>query len=428
VKRHQLPLFPLILFLIGLGTMDADSKAPAIMGEGCFAWSTAKGCQSATDFGRMLDSGGKEFLLRTGFSQQAHPPVVVTLHSRTENPASFPYLKVDAIEGGMPRISVDLLEGKRQEDGDRKEVIQDEDGKQLLMAALLLREFYDGHAPIPGFSVPWFPAWVTRGLAALCFPAEEPFRIPSSYLKVKGGNPPTLEDFLIQRPPERSDPTISDLYDASAACLLKSGLSGSAGQAAFREWVGHLDQKQPNHVHSRWVGGWEMRPVERRWLLLMAGSSAEGDGRIQLQKAADSLKAYDSVMTGGIPEGASIHSLAQDKKSGGYTLAKLTDRLTALHLRANPLVLPLLDQTMILVAKAPKLPVKKIEAEEKRLAELRLAILQQSRAIDQYLDWYEAAKLPVWSGTFDKLLLNPDTVIKKGPVGRYLDAVETRGW
>ena len=62
------------------------------------------------------------------------------------------------------------------------------------------------------------------------------------------------------------------------------------------------------------------------------------------------------------------------------------------------------------------------------MAELRLAILQQSRAIDQYLDWYEAAKLPVWSGTFDKLLLNPDTVIKKGPVGRYLDAVETRGW
>lgn len=417
MKRHQLPLFPLILFLIGLGTMDADSKAPTIMGEGCFAWSTAKGCQSATDFGRMLDSGGKEFLLRTGFSQQAHPPVVVTLHPRTDIAAALPLLKVDALEGGIPRISVDLREGEIRGEG-----------QQLLIAALLLREYYNGRAPVPGSRVPQFPAWVTRGMASLCFPAEEPFRIPSSYLKLKGGNPPTLEDFLIQRPPERSDPTISDLYDASAACLLKSGLSGSAGQAAFREWIGHDDQKQPNHVPSRWVGGWEMRPVERRWLLLMAGSSAEGDGRIQLQKAADSLKAYDSVMTGGIPEGASIHSLAQDKKSGGYTLAKLTDRLTALHLRANPLVLPLLDQTILLVAKSPKLPVKKIEAEEKRLAELRLAILQQSRAIDQYLDWYEAAKLPVWSGTFDKLLLNPDTVIKKGPVGRYLDAVETRGW
>ena len=417
MKRHQLPLFPLILFLIGLGTMDAHSKEPAITGEGCFAWSTAKGCQSATDFGRMLDSGGKEFLLRTGFSQQAHPPVVVTLHPRTDIAAALPLLKVDALEGGIPRISVDLREGEIRGEG-----------QQLLIAALLLREYYNGRAPVPGSRVPQFPAWVTRGMASLCFPAEEPFRIPSSYLKLKGGNPPTLEDFLIQRPPERSDPTISDLYDASAACLLKSGLSGSAGQDAFREWIGHDDQKQPNHVPSRWVGGWEMRPVERRWLLLMSGSSADGDGGIRIQAAADSLKAYDSVMTGGIPEGASIHSLAQDKKNGAYTLAKLTERLTALHLRANPLVLPLLDQTMILVAKSPKLPVKKIEAEEKRLAELRLAMLQQSRAIDEYLDWYEAAKLPVRSGTFDKLLLNPDTVIKKGPVGRYLDAVETRGW
>jgi hypothetical protein len=87
-----------------------------------------------------------------------------------------------------------------------------------------------------------------------------------------------------------------------------------------------------------------------------------------------------------------------------------------------------MDQTLLLVGKAPKLPVKKIEAEEKRLAELREATVKQSIAIDQYLDWYEAAKLPARSGTFDKLLLNSDPGIKKGPVGRYLDAVEARGW
>jgi hypothetical protein len=417
VKRHQLPLFPLILFLIGWGVMDAHSKAPAITGEGCFAWSTAKGCQSSPDFARMLDFGGKGFLGRTGFSQQTHPPVFVTLHPRTEI-GTLPSLKVDALEGAIPRICVDLREGEIQDQ---------EEGQQLLMAALLLREYYEGGAPLPGSRIPQFPAWVTRGLASLCFPAEEPFRIPSSYLKVKGGNPPTLEDFLIQRPPERSDPTISDLYDASAACLLKSGLSTSAGQAAFREWVGHDDQNQPDRVPSRWVGGWEMRPVERRWLLLMAGSSADGNGEIRIQSVADSMKAYDAVMAG-VPEGASIHSLALDKKSGGYTLAKLSERLTTLHLRANPLVLPLLDQTIILVAKSPKFPAKKIAAEEKRLAELREVIVKQSRAIDEYLDWYEAAKLPLRSGTFDKFLQNQETVIKKGPVGGYLDIVEKRGW
>lgn len=417
MKPRQLPFVPFLLILIGWGVMDAQSKAPAITGEGCFAWSTATGCQTAPDFVRMLDTGEKEFLVRTGFSQQAHPPVVVTLHPRTEIAVSLPSLKVDALEGGIPRISVELQEGKIRGEG-----------QQLLMAALLLREYYEGRAPVPGSRVPQFPAWVTRGLASLCFPSEEPFRIPSSYLKVKGGNPPSLEDFLIQRPPERSDPTISDLYDAFAACLLKAGLTSSSGKAAFREWIGHDDQKQSNHVPSRWVGGWEMRPVERRWLLLMAASSADGDGGIRIQGAADSLKAYDAAMAGCLTGGASIHSLAQDKKSGAYTLGKLAERLAALRIRANPLVLPLMDQTLLLVGKAPKLPVKKIEAEEKRLAELRMATLQQSRAIDEYLDWYEAAKLPVRSGTFDKLLQNQETVIKKGPVGRHLDDVEKRGW
>jgi hypothetical protein len=140
VKRHQLPLFPLILFLIGWGVMDAHSKAPAITGEGCFAWSTAKGCQSSPVFALMLDFGGKGFLGRTGFSQQTHPPVFVTLHPRTEI-GTLPSLKVDALEGGISRICVDLREGEIQDQ---------EEGQQLLMAALLLREYYEGGAPLPG--------------------------------------------------------------------------------------------------------------------------------------------------------------------------------------------------------------------------------------------------------------------------------------
>ena len=415
MKRPQLPLFPLILFLTGWAPIDAHSKAPTVTGEGCFAWSLAKGCTPASAFGRMLETGEKEFLARTGFPQRALPPVSVILHHRTDT-ASLPLLRVDALEGGVPRISVDLREGE----------VGGED-KQLLVTSLMLREFYGERAPIPGSPVPRFPEWVTRGLATLCFPSEEPFRIPSSYLK-GGGPPPTLEDFLLQRPPERSNPTLSDLYDATAACLVKSGLHGPSGQKSFREWIGHDDMQQPDHVPSKWVGGWEMRPVERRWLLLMAGTSEDCEGGIKLQGAADSLKAYDAAMAGGLPGGASIHSLAQDKKGGAYTLGKLAERLTALRLRANPLVLPLMDQTLLLVGKAPKLPVKKIEAEEKRLAELREATVKQSIAIDQYLDWYEAAKLPARSGTFDKLLLNSDPGIKKGPVGRYLDAVEARGW
>jgi hypothetical protein len=55
-------------------------------------------------------------------------------------------------------------------------------------------------------------------------------------------------------------------------------------------------------------------------------------------------------------------------------------------------------------------------------------ILGRSQAIDAYLDWYEAAKVPVRSGLFDMFLKSPESPVQKGPVGRHLDDVETRGW
>ena len=49
-------------------------------------------------------------------------------------------------------------------------------------------------------------------------------------------------------------------------------------------------------------------------------------------------------------------------------------------------------------------------------------------AVSQYLDWFEAAKVPVRSGLYDMLLATPEPPLKKGPVGHYLDVIEERGW
>jgi hypothetical protein len=79
--------------------------------------------------------------------------------------------------------------------------------------------------------------------------------------------------------------------------------------------------------------------------------------------------------------------------------------------------------------KSPRhLSVKKLNENLSALTSLRASIHKRSREIDDYLDWYEAAKVPVRSGLFDVLLKSPPSTIRKGPVGRYLDAVENRGW
>jgi hypothetical protein len=71
---------------------------------------------------------------------------------------------------------------------------------------------------------------------------------------------------------------------------------------------------------------------------------------------------------------------------------------------------------------------RNIGAEETALRNLREDLLQRSRAIESYLDWYEASRLDERSGLFDAFLATPPVPVSKGPLGRYLDSVEARGW
>ena len=405
VKRIMLPLLVSAL----ISGCEALAKAPSLSPEGGFALTT--GAASGPEFDRIIAAGEKGFLSQTGYTASAHPPVIVVLRPDSDRAGSLPRLSVDALEGGLPKIMVEL----RMAD-------MAAGASQLLVTSLMLREYYGNHAPVPGSPVPQYPPWVTRGRAGLCFPPAEAVRIPSGYLK--GGSPPTLEDFLVQRPPERESASLGDLYDAMASLLMKAGLATSPGRKAFRDWIGHDDD--PSHVTSRWVNGWEMGALERRWLLLMAGNTTRDEGVARLQSVVASVKAYDDAMSEML-KGGTIASLSKEK-TGAYTMESLSSRLQALRFQANPMVMPLIDQTILLLSKARKLPVKKISAEEEKLSELRRIILRQYEEIEAYLDWYEAAKVPFKSGQFDRLLQQPATVPRKGPVGRYLDAVEARGW
>jgi hypothetical protein len=116
------------------------------------------------------------------------------------------------------------------------------------------------------------------------------------------------------------------------------------------------------------------------------------------------------------------------KKGADFMGQQLSERLSALQLRANPEAIPLLREAALLCGKLKHLSSKKINEQEKNLSLLRNEVLKRSRAIEAYLDWYEAAKLPISSGLFDHVIQAPESSVKKGPVGRYLDTLESRGW
>lgn len=368
---------------------------------------------------RLLRGVEKRFYEVTGFEPQDYPPIMIVLHGLESSGQGLPSLRVDALEGGQPRIQVDLLKQDNPQSASQT--------GRLLIAAMLLRECYHGKAPPVGASIPKIPPWLSHGLATLCLDSKTQKTIQATYLQ--GGAPPGIEAFLVERPPDGSNHLLEANYDARASCLLQVGLKGE-GSAIFRKWIQpDSSAKQSDSLSSlsSWPSGWLMQKVEREWLLLMATSSREEKSTTEELTSTESLRRYDVVVQA-IPRDACSLEKLRKERGWEFTSQGIWARLSALRLQANPLLIPLIDSTTDLLQSGKALSGKKLTGRLDALTALRKLILERSQAIEAYLDWYEAAKVPVRSGLFDMYLKSPESPVRKGPVGRYLDAVESRGW
>ena len=370
---------------------------------------------STSRVSKSLSEYEKQFYKVTGYVSGDAPPIIVVLPDAERVRQTHSSLRMDALEEGMPKIQIDLAQGQ----------IANAETRCLLAQALLLREYYGSKAPAPGSSIVKFPSWVLHGLGRLSDPVSKSVVIPSSYLR--GMAPPSVEDLLAQKGPDDSNQALLDVYDAMASSLLTAGLKGSDAGNSFRRWIGHFDPKSPRRPASCWPPEWSMKSVERRWLLLMAGMSGEDSEVVAQLGVEETLARYDGILS---EVTTTNHSLAlmRKKKGSDYLVKQLSEHLLALRLQANPLTTAMLDETILLFSKLRRLSEKKIIQTEKELSEKHNEILKRSRSIDAYLDWFEATKLPLKSGLFENALKEPVFTVKKGPVGRYLDTIEARGW
>ena len=396
-----LPLLLLLLFSAG----NLSAAGEGTTQEGSFAVSS-QGRRGTAPFTRALEQAEKRFFQITRYSPGGGPPVEILLR----DPGSAPSLSVDALEGGVPSLRLSL-----SSDPD------DPETGRFAATALLLREYYGKNAPVPGSKVPRYPDWVTRGMGALMFPRS------GEATPFPGNSTPELAAFLTERVPDPEGVTLLRRYDTTASILVRSGLSDDAGRKAFREWVGAYDPSASPVDPPRWVSGWDMRSVERRWVLGLQSSGSAEDQPVRISSAEATFGDYARIMDGVWANNGSLADLRQEK---GYEfrLGGLADRLTALRLQGNPIAAPLIDSTLKLVQQAKRTAPAKIRSEESLLRDQLAALRKQSQGIAEYLDWYEAAKVPVSSGLFDQYLSAPEVPVRKGPVGRHLDAVEARGW
>ena len=364
---------------------------------------------------RALSAYEKQFYKLTGYSPGNAPPIIVVAPDSAGTRLVHPTLRMDALEGGSPKIQIDLSEGN----------IGNSETRSLLAQALLLREYYSGKAPAPGSPIVEFSAWVIHGLGRLSDTESKPVCIPSSYLQ--GAVPPSIEDLLAQKSPDVPNQALLDVYDAMCSALLSAGLKAPDSERSFRKWIGCFDPKLPQRAASCWPSNWSMKSVERQWLLMMAGMSGEDSEVIALLDVDETLRRYDEIFAEVATPNHSL-SLLKKEKGSDYLIQQLSRRFLALRLQANPLAVPLLDETIQLCSRLRRLPENKITASQKAISDTRMETQKRFHSIDAYLDWFEATKLPVKSGLFDHALKESTQTVRKGPVGRYLDTIEARGW
>ena len=393
----------ILVFILSLAVSCSGLLAASLEGDGGFMEITTES-NDAKPLMRLLDSSGNSFSRITGYPHHDYPPIRVIITAKSSSPS----LSVNALEGGDPEIRLVLPSSA-----------EDSQTGSFLAIALLLREYYGKTAPVPGSAVPHYPDWVSRGLGALML--QLPLNAGTTAQNQE------LAAFLSQRVPDSENASLLSHYDAQAAALVSAGMSDDRGRSAFREWVGSYDPSQSSGRSTAWIDGWDMRGVERRWVLGLHAPESKDQLPGSIQSATTSLEEYRRIMEQGRAGSSSLAELSK-KKGGEYSLQKFGEKLTALRLQANPMVAPLVDQTMKLVTTARHASPKKITEEEAHLQAEYLAIAKQSRGIEDYLNWYEAAKVESPSGMFEGYLTAPSSPVAKGPIGRYLDQFEARGW
>jgi hypothetical protein len=117
------------------------------------------------------------------------------------------------------------------------------------------------------------------------------------------------------------------------------------------------------------------------------------------------------------------------RQSARTVLPALARDLNALAVRANPIYRPLLLEYGRITAALLRGKTKGIANRLAALKESRRAIAARVRAIDDYLNWFEATGLPNSSGSFSDYMKAAESAarparMKHDPISVYLDAVE----
>jgi hypothetical protein len=355
-------------------------------------------------------------------------PILLNLHRPQANVPEIPPVLLDFSQTGAGlKIQLDLLVTPDSQPA----VLQRE-----ILRAVLLEMSYRSLPSLPA-GTPYIapPDWLLDGILALDNESPEIF----DGLDSAAATPPTLKDFLTQRPTLLDSPSRA-LYRACASALLRMLLEHDNGRAQLARYIADLPRSSTDmfadfQSHFPWLGS-DLDAMEKTWreniprlasewrfaLLTFAATSEQLDECLLTKVAQDRDKKNPLTLDETVRTSRPNIDTVSAKKLG--------ERLTLLTTRAHPLLRPIVVDYQLTAESVAR---KKRHGLAKRLANsraLREKISARMSEVDDFMNWFEATQAKSVSGAFRDYLhasANNDAIPRRrDALSVYLDALETQ--
>jgi hypothetical protein len=339
-------------------------------------------------------------------------PIVINLQPRTANLPEIPEadLRFSQTEAGL-RLQLDLTVSPEVNPAAIERELA-----RVILSEMIYRN-RTGIAAGDAYFDP--PKWLVEGLVASA--PNRNHAILGASLSVLE-NVVSLEEFLRQRP-ESLDSAAKELYRAYSFVLVQLLIGSPNGQVRIRHYIDNLAFASNDLLSDMQTAFPALRDFEKNWRSKIAEVKLAEQSLLTFSQTEQRLNQI-------LRNSPRLDELTRTKPTLARRLAlrKLDDELLLLARHANPLLRSVIcDYQQI----AGLLTLGKNRAAATRLADLKILRTKLSvrmGEIDDYLNWFEAAKLETPSGMFDDYLkgaADPRRPKRKDPLSVYLDAVET---
>jgi hypothetical protein len=276
------------------------------------------------------------------------------------------------------------------------------------------------------------PNWLVDGLLAAS--ALKPDRASLAATLCLPHRVISLREFLGQRH-ELLDSAAKELHRAYSFVLVQLLVENSAGRVRLSRYIDNLGFASNDPVADLEAAFPEIRSFEAAWKAKVAEVKRSRDNGFLTYSETDA-KLSEILNTkfpsaDGREKTVSLDAFSRTKPTPAQRLAlqKFGQELLLLAAHTNPVLRPVIQDYQQI---AGQLALGKNSAVAARLIELkalRAKLSARMSDIDDYMNWFEAAKLQTRSGIFDDYLKAADDARGQRPkrhdaLSVYLDAVE----